>query len=129
MSDYEVVFILKSNLSNEQVSDLSEKFKKLVAKEGGVVHSLESWGRRRLAYPIKKEREGHYHRMLFSGTSSAPARLENGFRVTDGVLRYLTVRLDKLPTVKPVAPPSEAPVAAAVPASSPEKQEKPDGIV
>jgi small subunit ribosomal protein S6 len=77
------------------VKDHVEKFKKVVEDQGGTVEHLEEWGLRDLAYRIRKQMKGYYTLVQYRSTARAVEELERTLRLTDGVLRYLTVRVDE----------------------------------
>ena len=90
MRHYEVVFIVHPDQS-EQVPAMIERYRTLVTSNGGVVHRLEDWGRRQLAYPIQKIHKAHYVLMNIETNQFVLDELENGFKFNDAVLRHLTV--------------------------------------
>ena len=92
MQKYETMYILQSQLEEEKIEELIEKFKSIVEREGGEVSNLDKWGKKKLAYEVKKQKEGFYVLMNYTAPSKACEELERSFRITDGVLRYLIVR-------------------------------------
>ena len=90
MRHYEVVFIVHPDQS-EQVPAMIERYRALVTTSGGVIHRLEDWGRRQLAYPIQKIHKAHYVLMNIEVGQEILAELENAFKFNDAVLRHLTV--------------------------------------
>ena len=92
MQTYETIIILKPQLSDADVSEFVDKTKKLITSEGGAIVGDDRWGRRRLAYPVKKFREGFYVLLRFSASSSVFKRLNQYFRIQENVLRTLTVK-------------------------------------
>ena len=97
MRHYEIVFIVHPDQS-EQVPAMVERYKALVAGHGGVIHRLEDWGRRQLAYPIQKMHKAHYVLMNIEVDGTTLAELENSFKFNDAVLRHLTVKMNKAVT-------------------------------
>lgn len=95
LHEYEMMYILRPELDEEGVQASIEKISALVAANGGEVTKTEPWGRRRLAYPIKDCRDGQYVLMHYKLEPKATTELERTLRITDEVLRYLVVRLDK----------------------------------
>ncbi len=81
-------------MEEEAIKAMVERFTNLITAEGGQVETVEEWGKRRLAYPIKKFREGYYIQMNFSADSELPRELERNYRITDDVIRYIIVRED-----------------------------------
>ncbi len=92
MRHYEVVFIVHPDQS-EQVAAMVERYSAMVTQGGGVIHRLEDWGRRQLAYPIQKIHKAHYVMMNVECESAIIAELENSFRFNDAVLRHLTLQM------------------------------------
>ena len=92
MQKYETMYILQSQLEEEKIEELIEKFKSIVEREGGEVSNLDKWGKKKLAYEVKKQKEGFYVLMNYTAPSKACEELERSFRITDGVLRYLIVQ-------------------------------------
>ena len=107
MAKYETVIIVKPQLSDSQVTELLDKTKKLIAQEGGEVLGEDLWGRRKLAYPIRQTREGFYALLKFQGPGNLLTRLQHHFRISDNVMRTMTVRGSEL---KP-RPPKKAKAA------------------
>ena len=75
-----------------------ERYKALVAEQGGKMHRVEDWGRRPLAYPIQKLVKAHYVLMNVECSHETLAEIENGFRFNDAVLRHLTIKMKKAET-------------------------------
>ncbi|MFA5535974.1 MAG: 30S ribosomal protein S6 [Bacillota bacterium] len=94
MRNYETLYVLQPGLEEEQLNSVITKFSDLVANAGGEVVRVDRWGKRRLAYEVKKLREGYYVLMLFNGTASVAKELERVFKITDEVIRQLIVRLE-----------------------------------
>ena len=95
MNQYETVFILTPVLSDEQMKEAVEKFKGILAEENSEIINEESWGLKKLAYPIDKKSTGFYQLIEFKAEPATIAKLEVNFRRDERVLRYLTVKLDK----------------------------------
>lgn len=92
---YEVMYIAMPETTDDDIAKLNETITKLIEKEGGTVAEVEGWGRRRLAYPIKKKTEGYYVLLEIVGSGQEIAELERRFRVNDTIIRYMTVRVDE----------------------------------
>lgn len=90
MRHYEVVFIVHPDQS-EQVPAMIERYRTLVTSNGGVMHRLEDWGRRQLAYPIQKIHKAHYVLMNIECNQAVLDELELAFKFNDAVLRHLTM--------------------------------------
>ncbi|HEX2753455.1 MAG TPA: 30S ribosomal protein S6 [Alphaproteobacteria bacterium] len=94
---YETVFIARQDVSAKQVEDLASNFSKIVNDNGGETKRTESWGLRNLAYRIKKNRKGHYTLFHFDAPAKAMAEMERNMKLNEDVLRFMTVRIEKLP--------------------------------
>ncbi len=92
---YEVVFIIDTETSEEDSTRLIDGLQRIVTDQGGVVTKNENMGRRTLAYKIGRKTEGHYVLFEVEGTGGEIAELERRMRVSDAVLRYMTVRVDE----------------------------------
>lgn len=92
MRHYEIVFIVHPDQS-EQVSAMIERYKKTITEAGGIIHRLEDWGRRQLAYPINKLHKAHYVLMNIECEPATVEELETAFRFNDAVLRHLTIKM------------------------------------
>jgi small subunit ribosomal protein S6 len=89
LTHYETVFLLPGDAQPQKVDDFVEKVKSLIVQKGGEVTLTEKWGRRRLAYPIGRQREGYYTFMQFNAEPSFVAELTQFFRVSEEVIRQL----------------------------------------
>lgn len=92
---YEVVFIVDPDTSEEDLTRLTENLRAIVTDQGGSVTKHEVMGRRQLAYKVGRKSEGLYVLFEVEGTGREIAELERRMRVSDQVLRYLTVRVDE----------------------------------
>ena len=91
MRHYEIVFIVHPDQS-EQVPAMVERYRSIVTTRSGVIHRLEDWGRRQLAYPIQKVHKAHYVLMNIECDGETLNELEHSFKFNDAVLRHLTVK-------------------------------------
>jgi len=94
MRHYEIVFMVHPDQS-DQVPAMIERYRGIIESAQGTVHRLEDWGRRQLAYPIKKLVKAHYVLMNVETDQDALAELEEAFKFNDAVLRHLTVRCEE----------------------------------
>jgi small subunit ribosomal protein S6 len=95
MPGYELVFIAKPTMEQEALAALVEKVTKYVTDlEGQVVH-VDSWGKRRLAFPIKKQFEGFYYVAEIELPATSVRSLERNIRLVEDIIRYLVVRKDE----------------------------------
>src|SRR5919199_279563 len=92
---YEVVFIVDPGTPEDEVTRLAENLRTIVTDQGGTVTRSEIMGRRHLAYRIGRSNEGIYVLFEVEGTGREIAELERRMRVSDQVMRYLTVRVDE----------------------------------
>lgn len=94
MRHYEIVFLVHPDQS-DQVPSMVKRYKALIKQDEGVVHRLEDWGRRQLAYPINKVHKAHYILMNIECTKQTVGELESSFRFNDAVIRYLILHKDE----------------------------------
>lgn len=96
MSKYEVAVVLSTKLTDEERAAVLEQVKGYIAKYAGTVTDVEEWGKRRLAYEIRKESEGYYYFIQSEAETSMPVELEKELRIMmETVLRYLIVNVDE----------------------------------
>lgn len=95
LRDYETVFILTPVLSETQMKDAVDKFRGILTEGGAKIVNDETWGLKKLAYPIGHKSTGFYHLFEFSAEPSLIAKFETEFRRDEKVLRFLTTALDK----------------------------------
>lgn len=94
MRNYEVAFIAHPELDEASLNALIEKAKGWVSVAGGQVTQVDLWGRRRLAYPIRKQREGQYVLMQAQMAAAATHDVERNLRLTEQVMRFQIIRTD-----------------------------------
>ncbi|HEX6896360.1 MAG TPA: 30S ribosomal protein S6, partial [Bryobacteraceae bacterium] len=92
---YEELFILRPDEPEEQIDQLIEQLTVLIANHGGNVDKSEKWGVRKLAYRVQKRAEGFYVLLQFTAKPETVHELERRLRVSDQVLKFLTVRVDE----------------------------------
>jgi small subunit ribosomal protein S6 len=92
---YELLFIADPNLGEPEVDTLTTLIQGYAEKEGGKVQKAEKWGKKRLAYLIGKHREGSYVLLTIEGKPTLVKEMERRIRVTDGVIKFITVRVDE----------------------------------
>ena len=97
MAIYECVYIARQELTAAQAEQLSKDFTKIVSSNSGEIKRQEYWGLRNLAYKIRKNRKGHYTMFHIEAPASTIEELERNMRLNEDILRYLTVKIDKLP--------------------------------
>lgn len=94
MRHYEICFIVHPDQS-EQVPGMIERYKATITTRGGLIHRLEDWGRRQLAYPIQKIHKAHYVLMNIECDQLTLDELEHAFKFNDAVLRHLTIGMKR----------------------------------
>lgn len=95
MRRYELMLVLRPDAPDERSQAVIERATRQVVASGGQIVKVAPWGRRRLAYPIDRYREGSYHIIVFEAPSDAVAELEHGLNITEEVLRHLVVRIER----------------------------------
>ena len=95
MNHYETVFILNPVLSEEQAKEAVQKFESEVGSLGGKVKHSESWGLRKLAYPIQKKSTAFYFLIEFQGEGDVVQKLEVELKRDERVMRFLTTKMNK----------------------------------
>lgn len=94
MSLYEHIMIIRPDISTSQVTTLTEEFIGIVQEQDGVVSKTEYWGRRALAYPVKKKRKAYYVLLNITASHQAITEMERRMRFRDDILRFLTLKVD-----------------------------------
>lgn len=88
---YEILFIAHADLSEDNLNEIIERYKKIITDSKGVIVKIDKWGMRKLAYEIKKQTKGLYVLIDFAGASAIIIELERNFRIDDKILKFLTV--------------------------------------
>jgi small subunit ribosomal protein S6 len=94
MRKYETFFIVDPELTEEAYTLAGEKLKGIVSTNGGTVLNYVSWGKKKLAYPVKKRNQGLYILMEYAGGAELVAELERNMRLDERVLKFITVKLE-----------------------------------
>ena len=106
MRDYEVLYIVRADLDDEKVQDAVKRVNTLIERSGGAVERTNLWGKRKLAYEVRHQKEGSYVLQDFSFEPSRVPELEAALKITEEVLRHLIVRKpEKAAAATTVAPP------------------------
>jgi small subunit ribosomal protein S6 len=92
MQDYETMYIIRPDLTDEQVDQVISKYQTLLQEQGATDLQIQHRGKRRLAYEIQKHRDGTYIQMNFKASGNTVATMEKAMRLSDEVIRYLTVK-------------------------------------
>jgi len=93
INKYETVFIVNPDMSEEDTKAIIKKMKELV-ESSGQLESIDEWGKRKLAYPIKDHSEGYYVLMNFSSEPNFPHELERIYKITDGIIKDIIIKKD-----------------------------------
>jgi small subunit ribosomal protein S6 len=93
--DYELMIVLDPNLDEEALETATNRVQSTINQRGGAVKNVESWGRRRLAYPIGRNRDGTYILLRFQAKPEATAEVERALKLMESVVRYLVVRVEE----------------------------------
>ena len=102
------MYILRPDIAEEEVNKHIEKYNKLLEDMGGKILDSQMRGKRRLAYPISKNREGIYVQLSHQGDGQHIAKIEKAMRISEDVIRYMTIKQEgPLPTPKPKIKTSE----------------------
>jgi small subunit ribosomal protein S6 len=100
MRRYELMLVLRPDVPDDRVQAVIDRTTRGIVADGGSIVKVAPWGRRRLAYPIDRHREGSYHIVLFEAPTGAIAELEHGLQITEEVIRHLVTR-DERPVKAP----------------------------
>jgi small subunit ribosomal protein S6 len=96
MALYETILICRQDISSTQVESLTETFSTILKDQGGSVAKTEQWGLKTLTYRIKKNRKGHYVYLGLDASAAAVAEMERNMSINEDVLRYMTVKVEKI---------------------------------
>lgn len=136
MRRYESVIILDPDMADDDIRGFTEKFSGLIKTKGGEIIKIEDWGFKKLAYPVKKRDRGRYILFDFVGVPSLMAEMERQFKISEEVLKFLSVKVEDevdleafaAASTKPPAEPSPsepAEAAASVPEAGEQGVEEP----
>ena len=98
MKRYETIFVIQPDASEEAVAEVTEKAQQQVTRNGGIVLGLENWGRKKLAYEVKRFTEGVYIKMDLEAPGEVIDKLARHLSLADEVIRYQTTRQDEKKT-------------------------------
>jgi len=96
MRFYECVFVARQDITGAQVENMAKNYTNIIKNEGGQVGKIEFCGLRTLAYPIKKNKKGHYVLMNVTAKPEAVAEVERQMKLSEDILRYVTVKVESL---------------------------------
>lgn len=92
-NNYETLVLLSPELAEEDRKTILDNLTAIVDREGGSMVETDDWGMRQLAYPIQKQTRGYYVRLVFEAPGALVAELERNIRITDGIFKFMTVKL------------------------------------
>ena len=95
MRRYELMLVFRPDAPDDRLSAIIDRTTRQITADGGQIVKVAPWGRRRLAYPIERQREGSYHIVVFESPAPAVAELERSLLITEEVLRHLIVRQER----------------------------------
>ncbi len=95
MRRYELMLVIRPDAPDDRIAAIVDRTTRQITADGGSIIKVAPWGRRRLAYPIDRNREGSYHIVVFEGAAETIAELERTLLITEEVLRHLIVRQDR----------------------------------
>ena len=95
MRRYELMLVLRPDVADDRSQAVIDRTTRQVVAGGGQIVKVAPWGRRRLAYPIDRHREGSYHIILFEAPGELVVELERGLLITEEVLRHLVTRVER----------------------------------
>lgn len=108
MRRYELMLVLRPDVPDDKAAAVIDRSTRYLVSAGGQIVKVAPWGRRRLAYPIDRHREGSYHILVFEAPAEAIAELEHSLQITEEVLRHLVTRAVKPLKVRRDAAASDA---------------------
>ena len=91
--EYELIYIAKPDLSEEDLSAILERTKKVIADRNGHILNEDEWGKKKLAYEIQKYAKGHFMYLLYLGDTDIVNETERTLKLDDSILRFLTVKM------------------------------------
>ncbi len=103
MPQYESIFIVRPSLTDEETEKVVEKVKGVLQRTGASVVKQENWGKKRLAYEVRRERKGTYIYFNFTSPGESVAELERSYRIEDAVIKFMTIKLEDEGASRPAA--------------------------
>lgn len=95
MRRYETIYIANPNLDDEALKEVVTKFSDLIKKQRGSIVKIDEWGKRKMAYEVKRFDKGHYILLDFCGLPEMVTELERNLKLDDRILKYSTVKIDE----------------------------------
>ena len=134
---YETIFILRPTLNDQEISESIDSYRSLLQREGAEMLAEEDMGKKKLAYLIRNFQNGHYALFRYESESNAVQELERTFKISEDILRFLTIRLDPKkmpppeaekavePTVEDASAPAVEPAVEPAPEAGPDETPEP----
>ena len=98
MQLYETIYIVKQDLDTKDLKDVENKYENLLKLNKATVEYRENWGLRSLAYKIQNNKKGYYYLLVFNGEKETVSELERNFRIDENIIRFLTSKIDRIPS-------------------------------
>ena len=95
MNKYELAVVISAKIEDDERAATFEKVQRIITKHGGTITNVDEWGKKRLAYEVRKMREAFYYFIQFDAEATVPAEIESRIRLNENVVRYLCVRQDE----------------------------------
>ncbi|MCU0506091.1 MAG: 30S ribosomal protein S6 [Chloroflexi bacterium] len=95
MRRYELMLVFRPDAPDERTQAVVERVTRMIVGDGGQIVKVQPWGRRRLAYPIDRHREGQYHIVVFEAPPTTIGEIERSLLITEEVLRHLVIRIER----------------------------------
>jgi len=127
---YETIFITPADIPDEELQALIERYSAIIAGRKGILVKVEKWGKRKLAYEIKKHLRGYYILLDFAGQTDVVNEMERNFKIDDKILKYMTIKKEDVADLKVLESEINLPAKetkteeAIVPPAGPEKTEE-----
>ena len=112
MNPYETIFIIKPSLTDEEIAKVIEKTKGIIQRGGGEVVVAENWGKKKLAYEVRKEKKGTYIIVHFKGTGATVSELERSYRLDETIIKFITLKIEQDKLGKTLPARDEKPVSS-----------------
>jgi small subunit ribosomal protein S6 len=119
LRDYELVVIVSPEAGEEGFPGVVDRITNFITERGGVIKKVDPWGRRRLAYPIKRNLDGYYAVTQFQAEPQVVRPLEANLDLAEDILRHLVIKLDEEIVVEPEPAPAASPAPAVEPEAEP----------
>lgn len=95
MAFYESIFIVRPSVSDEEATKVVDKMKGVLERSGATLLKTENWGKKKLAYEVKRERKGTFMYFHFQAGGTTVGELERSYRIEDAIIKFMTIKLEK----------------------------------